>query len=162
MANMRLMVAALLGAILLSACGTTPTGGEAFSNSPADQNSGDPADQRSTSLSDEKSSATDQKPRSPAEQKLALGIASYENENFRLSMAELKSALHLRLSGKHDQVLAHKYLAFIYCVSRRTRQCRYEFRRALEVDPAFDLEPAEVGHPIWGPIFLSEKSKREK
>ena len=52
---------------------------------------------------------------------------------------------------------AHKYLAFIHCSSNRERQCRDEFRKALAVDPALELAPAERGHPVWGPIFRSLK-----
>ena len=39
-------------------------------------------------------------------------------------------------------------------------QCRDEFRRALAVDPALELAPAEAGHPVWGPIFRSVKGGR--
>ena len=136
MTNIRLMSWALLGTIFLSACGTTQPKGELLSSSPVQQ-----------------------KPSSPAEQKLALGIARYDNGDFTLSAADFREALRLGLSRKQDQVVAHKYLAFIHCVSRREKLCRDEFRKALKIDPAFKLEPAEAGHPIWGPIFLREKSR---
>jgi hypothetical protein len=57
-------------------------------------------------------------------------------------------------------VTANKYLAFISCVSGRDRQCRAYFRRALELNPSFELEPAEAGHPTWGPVFRNVKGRR--
>lgn len=99
---------------------------------------------------------------SPAEQKLSSGVASYEEGDYKSSMAALQSALDLGLGNKRDKVTAHKYLAFIHCVSGREKQCHDEFRKALEIDPTFDLKPAEAGHPLWGPIFRGEKAKYGK
>jgi hypothetical protein len=31
---------------------------------------------------------------------------------------------------------------------------------ALDADPDFVLQPAEAGHPLWGPVFTSVKSRR--
>ena len=55
---------------------------------------------------------------------------------------------------------AHKYLAFIHCVSGRQRPCRDEFRKAIEINPSMELEPSETGHPIWGPEFRSAKARK--
>lgn len=99
---------------------------------------------------------------SPAEQKLSSGITSYDEGNYKTSMTEIQSALDLGLSSKDDRVRAHKYLAFIHCVSGREKQCHEEFRQALEIDPSFNLKPAEAGHPVWGPVFRGEKAKYEK
>jgi hypothetical protein len=38
--------------------------------------------------------------------------------------------------------------------------CRDEFRAALDIDPSMQLEPAEAGHPVWGPVFRSVKAGR--
>jgi hypothetical protein len=59
-----------------------------------------------------------------------------------------------------DRVKAHKYLAFIACVSSQPMTCREEFSIALELDPKFELGPAEAGHPIWGPVFKAAKAKQ--
>lgn len=99
---------------------------------------------------------------SPAEQKLSGGVTSYEEGDYKSSMTALQSALDLGLSSKRDQVRAHKYLAFIHCMSGREKQCHDEFRKALEIDPAFDLKPEEAGHPAWGPVFRGEKVKFTK
>lgn len=90
---------------------------------------------------------------------LDAGIRSYENANYSESAKQLQSALDQGL-GKPGQLEAHKYLAFIHCVSGRQAQCRNEFRKALAVDSDFQLKPAEAGHPIWGPVFAKEKARR--
>lgn len=84
------------------------------------------------------------------------GVRDYEDGNLRGAAQTLAAALDEGLPAK-DQVTAHKYLAFIACVSGRKVQCREEFKRALDLDPAFDLTPAEAGHPIWGPVFRNLK-----
>lgn len=90
---------------------------------------------------------------------LAAGIRSYEEGNYKESMRQLQSALSAGLSDA-SKVQAHKHLAFIYCASGRQAPCREEFRKALAVNPKFDLEPAEAGHPLWGPVFAKEKARR--
>ncbi|HXF66595.1 MAG TPA: TssQ family T6SS-associated lipoprotein [Burkholderiales bacterium] len=93
------------------------------------------------------------------EPELAAGIRSYEDGRYAESARQLQSALDAGL-GRTDQVRAHKYLAFIHCSSGRERACREEFRKALDLDPGFELAPAEAGHPVWGPVFRSEKARR--
>lgn len=90
---------------------------------------------------------------------LSAGLRSYENGNYNESMKQLQSALDQGLS-KSGQLQAHKHLAFIHCASGRQGPCRSEFRQALTIDPAFDLTPAEAGHPLWGPVFAKEKARR--
>lgn len=87
------------------------------------------------------------------------GIKSYENGNYKESARQLQVALDQGLK-QTDQVQAHKYLAFIHCVSGRQAQCRNEFGKALDADPNFTLQPAEAGHPLWGPVFTSVKGRR--
>ncbi len=96
---------------------------------------------------------------SPVEQKLNYGVLSYEEGNYQASVTALQGVMETGLSSKADQVRAYKYLAFIHCVSSREKMCRDYFRKALEIDPRFDLEPAEAGHPIWGPVFRSVKNR---
>jgi Tfp pilus assembly protein PilF len=90
---------------------------------------------------------------------LNAGLRSYENGNYNESMKQLQSALDQGLA-KSGQLQAHKHLAFIQCASGRQGPCRNEFRKALAIDPAFDLTPAEAGHPLWGPVFAKEKARR--
>jgi hypothetical protein len=46
-----------------------------------------------------------------------------------------------------------KLQAFSYCVTGYRVLCEDDFKRILELDPKFELSPAEVGHPVWGPAF---------
>ncbi len=89
---------------------------------------------------------------------LVAGIAAYDDGKYVEAAKALRGALATRLD-KADQLAAHKYLAFIQCSTGRRSLCRDEFRKALRIDPSFDLEPAEAGHPVWGPIFRGLKSK---
>ena len=97
---------------------------------------------------------------SPGQQDLASGVKEFEDGNYAESARLLQSSLDQGLSSKSDQVRAHKYLAFIHCVSGRDARCRNEFRAALKIDPAFELAANESGHPIWGPVFKSVKAKK--
>jgi Tfp pilus assembly protein PilF len=90
---------------------------------------------------------------------LAAGLKQYEDGRYAESLKNLQTAIGQGLNDG-DRVNAHKHVAFIHCASNRERACRDEFRRALKVNPAMELAPAEAGHPIWGPIFRSVKAGR--
>ena len=96
------------------------------------------------------------------DKKLNYGVLSYEEGNYQASIMALQGVLETGLSGKPEQVKAYKYLAFIQCVSGREAMCRDYFKKALQIDPNFNLDAAEAGHPIWGPVFRSVKSKYSK
>jgi Tfp pilus assembly protein PilF len=96
---------------------------------------------------------------SKGQRELSSGIQNYEDGKYSEASKALHSALGSGLNSS-DQVKAHKYLAFIHCTSGREKQCRDEFRKVLDIDPALELEPAESGHPIWGPVFRSLKARR--
>lgn len=91
---------------------------------------------------------------------LNAGLKEYEDGNYQEAEARLQAAQGAGLRNKSDQVKAHKYLAFTYCVTAREAKCRDQFRKALDIDPAFDLTAAEAGHPTWGPAFRSVKGKK--
>lgn len=93
-----------------------------------------------------------------AEKDLSLGIRAYEDGDYRNSSRLVQSALSAGLLLNSDKVAAHKYLAFMHCAQSREKACRDEFRKALTLDPTFELSPAEAGHPSWGPVFQSLKS----
>lgn len=92
-----------------------------------------------------------------AEQDLSAGIRAYEDGDYKNSARLLQYALSEGLLLNSDKVAAHKYLAFIHCAQSREKACRDEFRKALTLDPKFELIPAESGHPSWGPVFKSVK-----
>ena len=91
------------------------------------------------------------------EAELAAGIRVYERGRFADAASYLQRSLDLGLR-EPDQVVAHKYLAFIHCASGREAQCRDEFRLALALNRSFSLDAAEAGHPNWGPVFRSLKN----
>ena len=95
-------------------------------------------------------------PRSPGSEELARALKTYEDGDYKAAARQLQAALKLGLA-RDEQVNAHKHLAFIACVSKRVNDCRAEFRKALAADPAFDLTPADAGHPSWGPVFKALK-----
>lgn len=95
----------------------------------------------------------------PGEQNLIAGIRYYEDGKYNEARKALQMSLSRGLSDR-DQVRAHKYLAFIHCVSEDEAKCRSHFRMALAINPGFSLAPAESGHPIWGPAFRSVKDPR--
>jgi Tfp pilus assembly protein PilF len=90
---------------------------------------------------------------------LKTGLRQYDEGDYVESAKNLQVAIAQGLNAK-EQATAHKHLAFIHCASNRESLCRDEFRKALAVDPALDLAPAEAGHPIWGPVFRSVKADR--
>jgi Tfp pilus assembly protein PilF len=90
---------------------------------------------------------------------LSAGLKQYEEGNYAESAKNLQGAIELGVEDK-ERANAHKHLAFIHCASNRQQQCRDEFRKALAIDPALELAPAEAGHPVWGPIFRSLKAPK--
>lgn len=96
-----------------------------------------------------------------AEQDLSDGIKEYQNGNYVAAKKNIGNALIVGLSLKSDQISAHKYLAFIYCVSERKKLCEEEFKHILVLDPKFELSATEAGHPSWGPVFRNMKKKQQ-
>lgn len=96
--------------------------------------------------------------RGHAEEDLRQAIKIYEDGDYPTAIVILQHALRNGLRSKSDQARAYKYLAFIHCVSDSEKQCRDAFRKAFEIDPSFNLQPAEAGHPVWGPVFRSVQS----
>jgi Tfp pilus assembly protein PilF len=92
---------------------------------------------------------------------LHLGMQQFDDGTYAEAAHNLQLALDMGLS-EGEQTDAHKYLAFIHCASGRAAPCRDEFRRALAIDPQFDLAPAERGHPVWGPVFAAVKANGSK
>jgi Tfp pilus assembly protein PilF len=97
--------------------------------------------------------------KSAGEAQLKAGIRNYEEGRLVQASRDFETALNEGLTDA-DRVTAHKYLAFIHCVSKRERQCRGHFRSALDINPNFELDRSEAGHPMWGPVFRSVKAGR--
>jgi Tfp pilus assembly protein PilF len=93
------------------------------------------------------------------EAQLKQGIKDYEARRLTQASENFQDALDAGLNTA-DQVTAHKYLAFIACTAKRERQCRAHFRMALELNPEFELTPAEAASPIWAGVFRGAKEGR--
>jgi Tfp pilus assembly protein PilF len=93
---------------------------------------------------------------------LAAGIRSYESGDYENAERLLERSVDEGLTFKSDQINAHKHLAFVHCVSNEQSKCREEFRKVLEIDPRFELDKSEAGHPIWGPVFRSTRASLNK
>jgi tetratricopeptide (TPR) repeat protein len=85
---------------------------------------------------------------------LNAGILLYESGRYEAATVELNRALDLGLRTSAEIVSARKYLAFVLCSTGNAARCRNEFREALRIDPNFELDKAESGHPMWGPAFI--------
>src|SRR5450755_4632792 len=95
---------------------------------------------------------------SKGEQELERAVKSYEEGAYKNAARQFQAALDFGLDAKADQAIAHKYIAFVVCVSGREKSCRDEFRKAIDADSSFELSPAEAGHPIWAAVLRSVKS----
>ena len=89
----------------------------------------------------------------PAEHALANGLRSYEEGAFDAADHSLHDAISKGLRDPRDIAVARKYLAFIACAFNRLSECEANFRAAFTADPNFQLSAAEIGHPIWGPVY---------
>ncbi|MGU7785004.1 TssQ family T6SS-associated lipoprotein [Burkholderia sp. PU8-34] len=85
--------------------------------------------------------------------------AAYDAGDYGRTIALLVHAREVDGADVDTQVAAHKLLAFSYCVTNRVTLCRAEFSKILDLNPRFDLSPAERGHPIWGPAFEAARRK---
>lgn len=133
-------LACLLGAALVGGCASLPFGGGA---APAAGHA-----------------RTDSVAPTPAQSGLKDGIALYNNGDYNGAIKRLGSA-DISGGSKAIQLEALKYTAFSYCVTGRQTLCRQQFEKALKLDPAFDLEPGEHGHPLWGPVFTKAKKSKQ-
>lgn len=89
----------------------------------------------------------------PAERALMNGMRAYDDGQYAEAEKQLDLALRGPLASPRDRAAAHKYLAFIYCTSKREASCESAFRAAREADSGFLLNKSEAGHPMWGPVY---------
>ena len=98
----------------------------------------------------------------PAERALITGLSFYEQAAFDRAEQSFQAALKTGLRDKQDVATAHKYLAFIACAFNRIDECAQDFRAAFAADDKFALTDAEIGHPVWGPVFKRVAGERGK
>jgi tetratricopeptide (TPR) repeat protein len=97
-----------------------------------------------------------------AEQLLADALVQYDSGDYESALRLLESAQKDGLKDKSDQVRAMKHAAFSLCLLNRFAQCRAQFVKIYDVDPAFDLTAAEAGHPSWTRTFATAKAQAKK
>ena len=91
-----------------------------------------------------------------AKRRLAEGIGRYEAGDYVGAIRALNAA-EIVHAAPSTRIQAEKYLAFSYCLTERRTLCREAFDRALALDSAFRLQPAEAGHPLWGPVYAQAR-----
>jgi hypothetical protein len=101
-------------------------------------------------------------PLARAEQTLADAIVKYDAGDYPAAHTLLETALKEGLKSKDDQVRAMKHVAFTQCLQNKITACRAEFLKIYEIDPNFDLAPAEAGHPSWTKTFAAAKAHAKK
>jgi len=89
----------------------------------------------------------------PAERAFLNAMRLYEDGQHERAETMFRRALAEGLADRHDIAVANKHLAFIACAYNRPVECEDAFRAAFAADPGFRLTDAEVGHPIWGPVY---------
>lgn len=89
----------------------------------------------------------------PAERAFLNGMRFYEEGQHERAEALFRRALAEGLKNSNDVAMADKHLAFIACAYNRPAECEAAFRAAFAADPNFRLTDAEVGHPLWGPVY---------
>ena len=101
-------------------------------------------------------------PLAKAEQMLSDGLVKYDSGDYAAAHTLLEGALKEGLRAKEDQVKAMKHVAFALCLQGKFPACRAEFVKIYDVDPHFDLTPAEAGHPSWTRTFATAKAQAKK
>lgn len=101
-------------------------------------------------------------PGAKAEQTLQDGMIKYDTGDYVAAARLLEEAYREGLKDKALQVRALKHVAFSLCLQEKWRDCRAAFVRIYDVDPDFDLTPAEAGHPSWTRTFAGAKAQAKK
>jgi len=83
----------------------------------------------------------------------------YYGGEYESAIRELENALlYLKQLKQTDQVEAYKYLAFSYVAFGDRARAKAQFKKALALDPALELDPATVSPKI---IKVFEEAKAE-
>jgi tetratricopeptide (TPR) repeat protein len=101
-------------------------------------------------------------PSAKSEQTLQDGMIKYDSGDYTAAIRLLEQSLKEGLGTKDLRTRAMKHLAFSQCLLERYRDCRATFVSIYDVDPEFDLMPAEAGHPSWTRTFAGAKAQAKK
>lgn len=103
--------------------------------------------------------ATNQPAPEPGDQAFDEAMRLYKEGDYAGTIKRLQGAPAIWSGSKGLQIRGHKLMAFSYCVAYQRVPCRQEFSEILDIEPDFQLTPAEAGHPIWGPEFKEAKKQ---
>lgn len=99
--------------------------------------------------------------RGDATRTLADGIERYEAGDY-VGAIRMLNASEIAHADAKTRIEAEKYLAFSYCLTDRRTLCREAFDRLLAMDSGFRLQPAEAGHPLWGPVYVQARKAADR
>jgi hypothetical protein len=94
------------------------------------------------------------------EQVLAEGNELYEKGDFKGAIRKLVTVRDTSDAATVVKQNSLRLLAFSYCVTGQRALCKNQFSSLLAIAPDFQLSRAEVGHPLWGPVFKEAKSEK--
>ncbi len=97
------------------------------------------------------------KPPTKAERLFGEGMVAYDSGDYAAAI-KLFADVQKETISLAERIKTHKQTAFSYCLTKQTRLCRAEFGKILKLQPTFNLEPAEAGHPSWGATFREAQS----
>ncbi len=97
----------------------------------------------------------------PGEKAIAEARKAYDEADYTKAVKLFQDALKENLTAP-EKILTLKFTAFSYCLTNRLTLCRSEFEKILQLDPNFELDAAEAGHPSWGPPFKTVKAKQKQ
>ncbi|QJR15658.1 TssQ family T6SS-associated lipoprotein [Usitatibacter palustris] len=120
---------------------------------------------RAQLITERDAAAAASKPRVPlakAEQMLADGMVKYDSGDPAAAIKLFEAATKEGLKEKADQVKSLKHTAFSLCLEGKYSACRATFLKIFDVDPTFDLTPAEAGHPSWTRTYAGAKAQAQK
>jgi hypothetical protein len=95
----------------------------------------------------------------PGRQFLSQGVALFDAKNFKMAERALQSALFAGLPNPHERVLAHKYLAFVFCSNGEASRCEAEFDAAFLARPSFSLDAYEIQNTPWRDAYLKSQTR---
>jgi len=86
-------------------------------------------------------------------------LAVYNSGDFHGAIKRFATIEATLKPYKEMELTGLKLTAFSYCLTGRPALCQSTFERALKLDPSFDLEPGEKGHPLWQPVLDRARKK---
>lgn len=119
-----------------------------------------PAETTPASPPDSSEKIADKAARAIAQSELNSLIALYNNGDFHGAIKRFGAIDDTLRPYKEMELQGLKLTAFSYCLTGHAKLCKLQFERALKLDPAFDLEKGERGHPLWQPVF--DRAKKER